>query len=140
MRVVLDTNVLVSALLTAGGPPDAIVRAAYNGDFQLVASSPLVAELRSVLIRPRIKERLGWSDQEIAAFITHFSEQAVIVQPQTRVAVVVSDPADNKVLEAAIDGKADYVVSGDRHLLELRGYQDIPIVSPAYFAAVLASR
>src|SRR3990172_7046655 len=67
MRVVLDTNVLVSALLTAGGPPDAIVRAAYNGDFQLVASSPLVAELRSVLIRPRIKERLGWSDQEIAA-------------------------------------------------------------------------
>ena len=77
MRVVLDTNVLVSALLTAGGPPDAIVRAAYNGDFQLVASSPLVAELRSVLIRPRIKERLGWSDQEIAAFITHFSEQAV---------------------------------------------------------------
>src|SRR3990172_7046656 len=64
--------------------------------------------------------------RRLRPFITHFSEQAVIVQPQTRVAVVVSAPAVNKVLEAAIDGKADYVVSGDRHLLELRGYQDIP--------------
>ena len=140
MRAVLDTNVLVSALLSAGSPPDAITRGGYEGEFQLISSAPLVSELQNVLTRRRIQDRLGWSDPEVAGFITYFSEQAIMVQPQSQLAVITSDPADNRVLEAALEGKADYVVSGDRHLLDLRAYGGIRIVTPAVFAAVLAGR
>ena len=139
MRVVLDINVIVSAVLIAGSSPDSIVRASRKGAVDLVTSAPLLHELEDVLGRPRIAKRLGWTAEERAFFIEALADFAVIVAPKERVQVVKADPADNRVLEAAVAGSADYVVSGDHHLLELGSYEGIPIVTPARFAAILAA-
>ena len=139
MRAVLDTNVIVSAVLSPGSPPDSILRASRRGAFDLVTSAPLLRELSEVLGRPPIAERLGWTPEERASFIAALSDFAAIVAPRRKLQVVKADPADNRVLEAAVAGSVDYVVSGDRHLLDLSTYDAIPIVSPARFAAILAA-
>ena len=139
MRVVLDTNVIVSAVLSPGSPPDSILGASRKEALDLVTSVPLLHELEDVLGRPRIAKRLGWTAEERAFFIAALTDFAVIVAPKERFQVVKADPADNRVLEAAVAGSADYAVSGDRHLLELGSYEGIPIVTPARFAAILAA-
>ena len=139
MRAVLDTNVIVSAVSSPGSPPDSILGASRKEALDLVTSVPLLHELEDVLGRPRIAKRLGWTAEERAFFIEALADFAVIVAPKERFQVVKADPADNRVLEAAVAGGADYAVSGDRHLLELGSYEGIPIVTPARFAAILAA-
>jgi len=139
MRAVLDTNVIVSAVISPGSPPDSILRASRRGALDLVTSAPLLRELEDVLGRPRIAERLGWTPEERASFIAALADFAVIVAPKEKLHVVKADPADNRVLESAVAGGVDYVVSGDHHLLDLASFEGIPIVTPARFAAVLAA-
>lgn len=140
MRVVLDTNVLISAVLSRGSPPDSILRAWRTGSFELVISTPLLRELEKVLARPRIRRRLRWSTDERTIFVAALSEGAVVVTPEEELRVIQADVADNRVLEAAVRAEADYIVSGDRHLLELRSHEGIRIVTPARFLAIIASR
>ena len=137
MRAVLDTNVLVSAILSPTGPPDLILQAWRRGAFELITSAPLLMELRGVLGRPRIAKRLRRQPAEVATFLSDFSENALVVTPEEELHVVQRDPADNRVLEAAVAGKADFVVSGDEDLLAL-SYEGVSIVTPARFAAILA--
>jgi predicted nucleic acid-binding protein len=66
-------------------------------------------------------------------------EGAEVVSPQTRITRITEDPTDNRVLEAAVEGQADYIVSGDGHLLDLREHDGIPIVTPRDFLAILAT-
>jgi putative PIN family toxin of toxin-antitoxin system len=139
MRAVLDTNVLVSAVLSDAGPPGSILRAWRKGSFQIVLSLPLLRELEAVLSRPRIVKRLGWSEVERTAFVVALGESAMIVTPSEEVKLIDADPADNRVLEAAAEAGADYIVSGDRHLLDLGSYERIEIVTPVRFAAVLST-
>ena len=138
MRAVLDTNVLVSAVLAGGSAPDAVLRAWHRGDFQLVTSVQLISELEKVLARPHIGRRLGWSPAERGMFVTALSENSIVVNPSERLRVLDADPADNRVLEAAVSSGADYIVTGDNHLLDLGRYENNLIVTPAQFAAVLA--
>ncbi len=138
MRAVLDTNVLVSAVLSRAGAPGAILRAWRDDRFQLVTSAPLLDELRDVLARPRIVERQGWSPEERLLFIAAFDESAILVAPDTELRIVDEDPDDDRVLEAAVTGEVDYIVSGDHHLLDLGEHAGIPIVTPARFIAALA--
>ncbi len=139
MRAVLDTNVLVSGVLSRSSPPDSILQSWRRGAFHLVTSAPLLRELEAVLNRPRIANRLGWSFKERRAFIIALSDSAIVVLPHQQLRVIQADPADNRVLEAAIQAQADYVVSGDHHLLELGSYEGIEIVTPARFNAILAA-
>ncbi len=140
MRVVLDTNVLISAVLSRGSPPDLILRAWRTGSFELVISTPLLRELEKVLARPRIRRRLQWSTDERTIFVAALSEGALVVTPEEELRVIRADVADNRVLEAAVRAEADFIVSGDRHLLELRSHEGIRIVTPARFLAIIASR
>jgi putative PIN family toxin of toxin-antitoxin system len=139
MRAVLDTNVIVSAVLSGGSPPDSILRAWRKQAFQLVTSAPLLRELETVLKREHIAGRLGWSPGERRAFIGNLGAGAVVVIPKRRLEVVLADPSDNRVLEAAVAAQADYVVSGDQHLLGLKTYEDVRIVTPARFVAILVA-
>lgn len=139
MRVVLDTNVLVSAVLSRDSPPDSILRAWRRGSFELVISTRLLGELENVLARPRIRRHLRWSTDERTAFVTALSEDTLVVTPEEELRVIQADPADNRVLEAAVRAEADYIVSGDRHLLELRIHEGVSIVTPARFLAIIAS-
>jgi len=138
VRAVLDTNVLVSAILSRGSPPDTVLRAWRQGAFQFVTSPTLLSELYAVLRRPRIRDRLGWTEEEIVGFVTTLAETAVVVEPEEELSVV-RDEADNRVIEAAVAGEVDYVVTGDTDLLRLGSFEGVQIVTPARFAAILAT-
>lgn len=129
MRVVLDTNVLVSAFVFPGGPPEAVYRRVLTGELTIIVSRPLLAELGRVLV-----DRFGWEPayaQEVVAQLARIGE---LVDPRETVEDIEADPADNRVLEAAAEGDADLIVSGDRHLLDLGSWRDIRIVTPAGFS------
>lgn len=129
LRAVLDTNVLISALF--GGPPELVYRAALRGRFRLIASPALLVKLARAL-----REKFHLPDEKITAYVKQIARRSTVVRPATTLAVVEDEP-DNRVLECAVAGGADLIVSGDRHLLRLGTYSDIPIVRPVDFARTL---
>ena len=140
MKAVVDTNVIVSAGLRSGTPPDAVVRAWIDGRFEAITSEQLLRELEAVVERPWLARRLAWAQGDRSSFIAGLRRRATIVEPTVSLSVVTRDPSDNRVLEAALAGEADYIVTGDQHLLELGGFEGVEIVTPARFVAVLAEQ
>ncbi len=138
MRAVLDTNVLVSAVLSGGSPPNSILQAWRRGDFEMVTSAPLLRELEGVLSRPRISQRLGWSADERKEFLAALRDASILAAPKKELRVVQADPSDDRVLEAAVEGRADCIVSGDQHLLDLGSYEGSEIVSAVRFLTLLS--
>ncbi|MDP9341193.1 MAG: putative toxin-antitoxin system toxin component, PIN family [Actinomycetota bacterium] len=130
MRVVLDTNVLVSAFNFPGGPPEEVYRLALEGVIDLVISPPLLAELARVLT-----EKFDWEAVRVEEAIAEVADTGVVVRPNERVRVVEDDPADDRVLEAALEGAADIIVSGDMHVLRLKSWREIQIMNPSTFLA-----
>ena len=102
-----------------------------------VLSEPLLDELEKTLASSRLQRYLAWSDAERGDFVSFVRATAEIVRPERELTVIEADSADNRVLEAAIEGGVDYIVSGDHHLRELKSYAEIPIVSPARFTAII---
>lgn len=120
-RVVFDTNVFVSAY-GFGGAPAELMRRAILGEFELVTSPALLAELARVLA-----DKLAFDSDHVEAVVGQIARVAHIVRPVSLVAVIADDP-DNRVLKCAIDGKAGTIVSGDRHLLALGVFQGVGIL------------
>jgi putative PIN family toxin of toxin-antitoxin system len=133
-RVVLDTNIIVSGLGWSGAPAT-ILDAVTDDRLVLVTSAPLLAELRRVLEYPRLAKVIQGGAQ-LADLV---AASGVVVAP-SRVLTVVRDDDDNRVLEAAIEGTADYIVSGDADLLDLGSFQGIPIITPGTFVAAVLGR
>ena len=131
MKVVLDTNVFVSGIHW-NGSSEKVLRAWMNKDFELVSSLPIIEEL--VRILAVFKVPLGPDD--ISWWESLILEKSVIVVP-TEIVDVVTDPDDNKFVEAALEGKAEYIVSQDRHLLVLKDYREIKILHPDEFFKLL---
>lgn len=128
MRVVLDTNILVSALIFPGGKPEAVYRRALDRSIDLVTSAVLLAELGRVL-----ESKFDWEPERIEVAIEQIARVGDVVKPTKRLAVIEADAADDRVLEAAMEGKAILIVSGDKHLLELGLYEGIRVVDAARF-------
>ena len=128
MRVVLDTNVLISALVFPGGSPESVYRLVTEGRVEMVSSPSLLAELARVL-----GSKFGWAPDDVAFTLRWITVIGVIVWPVAQVDAIVEVPDDDRVLEAAAEGHADAIVSGDRHLMNLGAWNDIPILSPAAF-------
>ena len=139
MRAVLDTNQFVRALIRTGGVQDRLVRLWRSGTYELAASPPLLAEIEDVIRRPRLVERYGLTDEGIAMFVRVLRRHAVMTPGLLDVVVVDDDPDDNMVLACAVEANADFVVSGDRHLLALGSYEGMPIVRAAAFLRRLES-
>jgi hypothetical protein len=95
-------------------------------------------EISDVLRRPQIQKRHGWGDTQIDDFLSILREVAIVTPSVLRVTAVADDPDDDMYLACAIEGEADYVVSGDQHLRQLGSYRGIPIISPAQFLGMLA--
>lgn len=133
MRIVVDTNTLVSGLIRRGGPPARVLDLWRTGGLTVLISRELVEEYRDVLTRDRfralgtIAERLDL----LAALLDLDNVHPVL--PSERFAVVERDPDDNRVPECAVSGRADAVVTGDDDLLALETFRGIPILSPARF-------
>lgn len=135
MRVVADTNVLVSALIFPGGTPETFYRLALEGRIELITSRPLLAELGRVLT-----DKFGWEAERAEEAVKQVVLLGTIVAPREALSEIEADPADNRVLEAAAEAGADAIVSGDRHLLELGAWRGIAIQSPAKFVVGIAER
>ena len=127
MRVVLDTNILIGALITQGTPLDRLYRAWLRGEIDLVTSPTQMTELADVLARPRLQNFLD--ADEAAAIIENLGARALILDDLPDVNVS-PDSKDNPILAAAIAGKADLIVSGDKkHMLALGEVEGIPVVT-----------
>ena len=123
MRVVLDTNILISAFVFPGGAPEFVYRAAIERRIDVVTSPPLLAELGRVL-----SEKFGWETAMVEGAVGQVARIATVVRPTERLSVVEQDPADDRVLEAAAEGDAEVIVSGDRHLTRIGTWEGIRIV------------
>lgn len=138
MDAVLDTNVIVSALISPRGALAQIYRAWQLGRFAYVTSPPLLDELSPTLACPRVRKYLTWTEDERAEFLEALAYAAKLVNPNIELDVIQGDPDDNRVLEAAVTAGASHVVTGDRHLLDLGSYERTEIVSPARFLGQLS--
>ncbi len=134
MIIVCDTNVLISAVLFPGGPPDEIIRLVREGFIELAISPEILSEFERIL-----KEKFGAPKGEIKEITESIKGIAAIVKPAGRVELIKQDPTDNKILECAIKAKADYVISGDtKHLQPIKEFEGISILSPAKFLAAMS--
>jgi len=134
MRVVVDTNIIVSAYL--GGTLEGIIIAWKSGKFTLVVSKEIAEEYLDVLRRPKFKI----SKTEVDDFAALLLDRAEFVIPLEALNIVEDDPTDNKFIEAAIAGKANLIVSGDTHLLEIKSFQKIQVVTAREFVSRLKNQ
>ena len=137
MKVVLDANVYVSALINTQGNPKQIVERWEQNQFDVLASASIIDEVGRVLRYPRIVKRHRQDEASIWRFLELLSSQAVTVEPSVVLDVIKDDQSDNRYLECAIEGKAQYIISGDKHLLELGECQGVIILPPAAFITLL---
>jgi putative PIN family toxin of toxin-antitoxin system len=126
-KVVLDTNVIVSGLNFQKGNPAKILLLVASEEIINVISRPILNETRRILV-----DKFFWTREEVEsaeAWLKTFSKS---VNPQSHISIIADDP-DNRILECAVEGKADFIISGDHHLTKLGNYQGIKIVDPATF-------
>ena len=136
-RVVVDTNVLISAALRPHGPPRAVVEAVREARGVLLFCDQTFDELRSRFHRPKFDRYVGRHSRAVyLAQLEAVSEWVSIAGAK----LGCRDPDDDKLLETALMGEADCLVTGDRDLLEMSPFQDIPIVTPVGFLVVWAVR
>jgi putative PIN family toxin of toxin-antitoxin system len=131
MRLVLDTNVVVSAVLW-GGVPRLLLQAGRERRASLFTSIPLLAELTDILVRLKFEKKLAASGLTIEQIVDRYAELASLVQPAAIAPTIFDDPDDDQVLACAMAARADLIVSGDRrHLLPMGIFEGMSIVSPA---------
>lgn len=124
--MVLDTNVLISALVFGGRPLEA-VEFCLSGGCKLIASEPILAELAGIL-----SGKFRWQQREIRDAVERIRQFSDVVDPEI-VVTDCSDPDDNRILEAAVAGAADFIVSGDKHLRRMKAYRGIEILNVGGF-------
>lgn len=132
--IVLDTNVLVSAFGWKGSPHE-VFFGCVRGTHRLFTSPAILEELRRVLRY----EKFSFDSGKIEEFLTIVLEAASIIELGIRLDIIREDPDDNRILECAVSASADFIVSGDKHLLDLKRFQAIQIVSPEVFRLLIAA-
>ena len=140
IRAVLDANVLVSSILSSKGFPARIFSAWRDEKFLLLISSAILDEIGRVLRYPKLKKRHGWSETRIQIFLEDLARLAVPTPGNLSLSVVADDPTDDRYVECAVEGGADYLVSGDSHLLKLGAYENILILRPREFFDVITKQ
>ena len=132
IKVVADTNVYISAILF-GGKPEEIRKLAREGKVELLISETILAEIAGIL-----KRKFNWFDWQISEVIKDIKSITTLITPILTLSVIKEDEPDNRVLECAIEGNAEYIISGDvHHLQPLKEYRGIKILSPAQFLKFL---
>ncbi len=137
MRVVLDTNVIVSAHLKPHGYIAQIFAAWHEEVFDVVVSDAILTEYEEVLLRPNIQKRHQLTSSQVKQTIEDIRELAILVQPTDIPEVVQDDPDDNTFLACGIAGRAEYIISSDPDLLDIQEFHGMHILTPMQFLEVL---
>ena len=137
-RAVLDANVVISALIQPKGASGRILtNLLERNSFELVVSPAILAEIRSSLLYPKVRKYIKASAEDLDLWVASLELIAQPVEGSLRIHAVAADPDDNKYIEAAVEGLAQFVVTGDKHLLSLKAYESIRIVTPRVFLDLL---
>lgn len=137
IRAVLDANVVASAFIRPNGHSGQILlRFLRDRAFELVASAAILAEIRRVLFYPRLRKELRCSDEDIQVRVAALGILADLAEGDLDLRAVKDDPDDDKYVVAALLGRAQYLVSGDRHLIGLEAFQGVRIVRPRHFLEI----
>jgi putative PIN family toxin of toxin-antitoxin system len=132
MRVVFDTNVIISGRLWSGAPRRAL-RAVEEGRVESFISEGMVDELKDVISRPKFSERLALIGKTAEQVVQDHLQITTVIEVEPISPTIEADPDDDMVLACALSSKADCVVSGDPHLLDLGVFEDIPILTVNVF-------
>lgn len=134
LRAVLDTNVIVSGVISKKGAPFLVLQAWYETRFVVIISKRIIREVQRVLSEPRLKNAFHIADERIARLGRTLRQDAILVPGTADVhGAIPEDSSDEMFLAAALDGRADFIISGDTHLLSLRKFEDIAIFTPRQF-------
>jgi len=139
MRVVLDSNVHVSAVIKRESQPGRIIKAWRADSFELLISDLIMKEIDDVLHRDKIYKKYHLTEDRIKRALEVLRLYAVRIPQKTTISMIKDDPSDNRVIECATDGNADYIVSGDRHLLALKSFRNTIILQPSEFLKKIPS-
>ncbi len=137
IRVVIDTNVFISAAFLPHSKPAQIIDRVREGKILSVTYTGILEEITRVLLSPGVRKRHGLTAREITNAMEGLIQGAEITPGIIQVKES-RDPEDDKFLACALEGQADYIVSGDKDLTDLTSYQGIPIISPAAFLEIMA--
>jgi putative PIN family toxin of toxin-antitoxin system len=141
LRVVIDTNVIVSGLLSRTGAPAEILDAWRGRQFLMLSSAAIISEVKAVLGYPRIKERYSITAEAIDQVVALLEQHALLVDGGDAAAgSIPADPRDEMFLACAQAGGADYIVSGDHHLLDLNETYGIPVLNARDFLELLKKK
>jgi putative PIN family toxin of toxin-antitoxin system len=132
IRAVVDSNILIRALIKPGGSVGPVLTSLRAGIYQLITSEPLLDELIAKLALPRIRGKYNLIDEDIETVLAFIALRGRIVTPDRAIRVC-RDPKDDMVLEAAVAGEADYIVTGDEDVVVLGNFEGIEIVGTRPF-------
>lgn len=137
IRAVLDTNTLISVVINVAVSVSVeIYRSCKENRFLMITSSEILSELDAVLRRERMAKFHQLADQQLQKIVNEIAKVSLIVSGEVKVEVA-RDPSDDKVISTALAGKADYIVTRDRDLLDLKKYKGIKLVTPEEFMGIL---
>jgi len=138
LRVVLDANIFVSAVLKPQSDLANIFELVKEDKIKLILSGDILSEIKAVLLYPKIRKRHRRTSKEIDTFIKRTARISIIATGRVRVEEIKDDPEDNKYLSAASEMKADFIISGDHHLKNLKIFRGIRILDPSTFLKLMA--
>lgn len=138
IRITVDTNVLISATFWHGAS-EKIIDKVENKEVVLTLSEKIIEEYIKVLNYEEIQQKMKEKNLQIKEAMLRIGLIAEIVEVKTKIRVVKEDPEDDKIIECAVEGNVDYIISQDKHLLSIKKFQNIPIIHPQEFLKILNS-
>ena len=135
IKAVVDTNLMISSAIAKEGLTKTLKSMWINQEFQIVTSSNILKELERVLSYPRISKYI--TNEEIEEYISVVMDNAIFTKGKYQLDKIKDDPSDNKFLACAVEGKAGYIVSRDKHLRKLKDFQGIKIIGVKEFLEIL---
>ncbi len=136
-RVVIDTNVLTSGIIQRSGFPFNVIKLWENAFVVIITSLATIEEAERVLHYPKIKKNYKLTNEDINHILSNLFKYSVFAENLSTLNIIKEDPADNTILATAVSGKADYIISGDAHLLNLNNFRGIEIVTPKRFCEIM---
>jgi len=127
LKVVLDTNVFISAAIL-GRVCEDVVQTCRFSNIEVFISKEIISEIKNKLL-----EKFQWNEEQVGIFLESILEFCNIEEVIEKISFIKDDPDDDKILETAVSGKCDFIISGDKHLLRLRTYEEIKILNPSDF-------